>query len=249
MMRKAGSMPATAGVSAPITAEARQDLAREREAELAFAEKTETPLSFEYRLPMQVTVESRDKETMVPLFSRKLDGQFSYYAVPKANPLTFLVCRASADKELLSGFMNAYFAGRFVGKTFIAEKKAGEDFQVNLGADREVKVARETLRDKLKETSWGFERNTVVRDMAYKITAENLKDRPVTIRIIDTIPVSKTDRIEVKDLKVTPEASEKAYQGRQGVYVWDLEIEPGARKQINIEFTVTYPRDELVIGL
>ena len=56
--------------------------------------------------------------------------------------------------------MNTYFGGRFVGTTFMAEKKAGEDFQLNLGADRQVKVRREAVRDKLKETAWGFEERT-----------------------------------------------------------------------------------------
>jgi len=55
----------------------------------------------------------------------------------------------SADKELLSGPLNVYFGDRFIGKTFLSEKKAGETFSLNLGADRDVKVKREKIKDKI----------------------------------------------------------------------------------------------------
>jgi len=117
------------------------DLVESKEkAAFATAQKRELPLSFEYKIPQLIVIESRDKETILPLFSKKLQGDFYYYAVPKQNSFTFLVCKAKADKELLSGPLNLYFSGRYIGKTFLREKKAGEEFHLNLGADREVKV-------------------------------------------------------------------------------------------------------------
>jgi uncharacterized protein (TIGR02231 family) len=178
-----------------------------------------------------------------------LKGEFLYYALPKTSPLTFLICKASADKELLGGMLNVYFGGRYVGKTSLSEKKAGEEFDLNLGADREVKVSREKLRDKMKETFWGMERKNVVRDLAFKITVENLKDKPIKMRVLDSVPVSRTDKIEVKDVKITPNPTEKNYQEKEGVLLWELDIKPGERKEIRIEFTVTYPKDQPISGL
>lgn len=224
-------------------------LAEEEPAPMAYAEKSELPFSFEYRLAGGLTVESGDRETLVPLFSKPLEGDFYYFTVPKINPLTFLLCKLKADKELLGGTVNAYFGGRFVGKTVISEKKAGEDFQISVGVDREIRVAREKVRDKIKETAWGFERDTLVRDLAYRLTIENLKARAIKIKILDTIPISRIDRITIKDLMVKPEPSEKAYQAREGIYAWDLELKPGSKQEISIEFTVTYPKDTPISGL
>jgi uncharacterized protein (TIGR02231 family) len=242
-------MEARFDLAAPAPAPARAEqkaMAVEQEADVASAERSETPLSIEYRLPSRVTVESGTRDGSFPLFSRPLVGEFSYYAAPRANPLAFLICNAKADKELLAGPLNAYFGGRFVGKTLVTEKRVGEDFLVNLGADREVKVRREKVRDKVKETSWG---KNAVRDIAYRIDVENLRSRAVKIKIVDAVPVPKTDRIEVKDLKVSPEASDKAYEGREGVRAWDLEVAPGAKREIAVEFTVTYPKDAPPPGL
>jgi uncharacterized protein (TIGR02231 family) len=164
--------------------------------------------------------------------------------------MSFLVCKATADKELLGGPMNVHFGTHFVGKTFLKEKKPGETFDLNLGADREVKIKRETITDKIKETFFGkFERNTVVRRIAFRITAENLKDKPVTVHILDSVPVSRTDKIQVEDLQIEPEPAEKNYQSREGVHRWSLDLQPEEVKQIDVSFVVSYPKEEPVLGL
>jgi uncharacterized protein (TIGR02231 family) len=222
----------------------------EEEATFAYAQREELPLSFEYKIPQMLDIESRNKETILPLFGRKLQGEFFYYAVPGKSPLTFLVCQARADKELLSGPLNVYFGGRFIGKTFLSEKKPGEDFHLNLGADREVKVKREKIKDKVKETFFGqLERNTVVREMAFKMTLENMKDKPVKLKVLDTIPVSRTDKVKVKDISINPAPSEKDYQDREGVLLWECQLKPEEKQEITIEFVVTYPKDLPVQGL
>jgi len=227
-----------------------QKVVPKEEAHFVSAQRKELPLSFEYQMPRKLTIESKNKETMLPLFTKTLKGEFLHYAVPKINPLSFLVCKATADKELLGGPMNVHFGTHFVGKTFLNEKKPGETFDLNLGADREVKIKREKITDKVKETFFGkFERNTVVRTMAFKITAENLKEKPLTINILESIPVSRTDRIKVEDLKIEPEPTEKNYQDKDSVHRWSFDLQPKGVKQIDISFVVSYPKNEPVLGL
>lgn len=216
----------------------------EGEAGFVQAQKEELPLSFEYKMPQNLSIESRDKETMLPLFTKTLKGDFFYYVVPRMNALSFLACNVSADKELLSGPLNVYFGSRFIGKTFLSEKKAGETFSLNLGADRDVKVKREKIKDKIKETFFGkIERSTVVRHMAFKISVENMKDRLIKIKVLDSIPVSRTDKIEVKDVKITPEPSQRDYQDKEGVMLWEFELQPGDERDIDLSFVVTYPKN------
>lgn len=220
------------------------------EARFAEAERSESVLSFEYRFPRAVNIESRDKETLLPLLTRKVEGSFFHLVIPRENPLTFLVCRAKGDGEILAGPMNVYFGGRYVGKTLLEEKKPGEAFDFNLGADREVKVTRTKTSDKVRETYFGrVERGTVVRELAYAVRMENLKRKPVTLHVLDAVPVSRTDRLEVKDVRLSPEPKEKNYQDKEGVHLWEFELKPGEAKEISIGFVVTYPRETPPIGL
>ena len=219
-------------------------------ADFTYALKKEMPLSFEYQLPQSLSIKSKEKETLLPLFSKRLEGEFFYYIFPRLSPLSFLICQVSPDEELLPGPLNVYFGGRFVGRTYLPEKRAGEEFYLNLGVDRGVRVKWEKIKDKRTETFFGkIKRKTVIRDLAFKINIENLKEKPIVVKVIDTIPVSRTDRIEVKNVKIVPLPKEKNYQGKEGVNLWELQIKAKRKAEINIEFTITYPENEPISGL
>jgi len=210
----------------------------------------ELPLSFEYQMPYAVKIASRDISSFLPVFTKKLEGEFFFYAVPQKTGLTFLVSEVRADQELLSGQLNVYFGGRYIGETYLSEKKPGEPFYLNLGADRAVNLKREKLKDKIKETYFGtLQRDTVVREFAYKITAENGKNQAMLLKLEDSIPVSKTDKIQVKDVKLTPAPDLRNYKDKEGVMLWNLKLSPGEKKEILIDFVVTYPADSPPFGL
>ena len=218
-------------------------------AEYASASAKELPLSFEYKMPFPVDIDSRDQFSILPLLTKKLSAETFHYSVPGQTNLTFLVADAKSDKELLAGKLNVYFDGRFIGDTYLSEKNPGEPFSLNLGADRSIKVHRKKMKDKIKETYFGtIQRGTVVRSFSYRITAENIKDKPVTLKIIDRVPVSRTDKIEVKDIRLTPVPAESNYEDKEGVHLWVLQLSPGEIQKIDLDFTVAYPKEFNPLG-
>jgi len=248
-MNRAKAALAAPAPAAEALGGAEEDEAPAREAAFVSARREAQSLSFEYRIPQAVSIESRDKETLLPLTTKRLTGEFFLYTVPKISSLAFLVCRTASDAELLSGPLNVYFGGRYVGKTTLAEKQPGKDFYLNLGADRGVKVKRAKTRDRVKETLFGMERNTTVRELSYTLTVENLRDKPAKVKVLDAVPVSRTDRIQVKDLKLDPQPTEKDVQGQEGVYLWELTLKPGEKRDVGIAFEVAYPKDSPPVGL
>ncbi|MDP7422822.1 MAG: mucoidy inhibitor MuiA family protein [bacterium] len=222
----------------------------EPEAMFSEAVKKELPNAFEYELPQFLNINSTDQETILPLFSRTLEGEFFYHLVPRVQPMAFLVCRVKAGREMLAGVMNLYFGGRFVGCKFLDEKKPGEAFELNLGAERGLKVTREKLHDKLKETFLGkFERQTVYRKMAFKTVLENMKDKPVSIELFDSIPVSTTDKIEVKVSEIKPKPSAQDYRDKEGTIYWSIQLEPEETAEFRIGFSISYPKESPPVGL
>lgn len=220
------------------------DAAEPAPAAFAAAERKSSELAFEYAFKEAVDVDSGQGETTLPVFTRRLKGDVYRYAVPQQSPLTYLICEAAVDRELLSGPLNVYFSGRYVGKMTLEEKKPGANFQLGLGADRQVVVKREKVTDRRKETFFGkIERDSVVREMGYRIIAENLRDKAVELRIVDSLPVSRTDRITVEDLALTPAPDEKNIQDREGVMRWRLSLPPAEKITIDERFTVIYPKD------
>lgn len=218
-----------------------------REPTSSAVQREVSAMSFEHQMPQVMSIDSLDKETVLPLHAKKLQGDFFYYAVPRISPFTFLICATRAEHELLSGPINVFYGERFVGKTVLGDKKAGEEVFFNLGADSAVKISREMVKDKSGEA--GFSGSTIVREIAYKMTAENTRDKAVRLKLLDTIPVAKNDRVEVKDVKVSPDPSAKNYEGKEGVLMWEAELKPEEKKEITVEFVISYPKDTPVTGL
>jgi len=108
-----------------------------------------------------------------------------------------------------------------------------------------VRVKREKTRDKKTETAFfgRVERDSIIRELSYRIVAENRKSRDINLQVSDRIPVSQTDRIEVKDISFSPSPDSRDADGRAGVMRWDMLLEPNQTSEFTIDFTVTYPRD------
>jgi len=224
--------------------------AGEAEADFVQAEQKELPIAFEYELPQRVSMDSGAVETVLPLFTKELKGDFFAYAVPKRDVSAYLVCRAAVDKELLTGRLNVHFGGRFVGGVHLPEKLAGEDFLLNLGVDRGLRVRRERVTDKLTETFFGVvDRSSVAREFEYRIYVENLKEEVARVHILDGIPVSTTDRIQVKGVETAPKPTLENYQGKEGVMLWELSVKPKSVQEIRVKFFVKHPKDALPYGL
>ena len=220
------------------------------EAEFAQAEQTELPTAFEYNYSRPVHIDCNDKQSLIPLFSKQLKGEFFYYAAPELDPQVYLVCNAIADSSLIEGRLNVHFGGRYIGGTLLKEKKPGEDMLINLGAERAVKVSRQKIKDSVTETFFGkVDRSSVAREIEYCLVVENLKQSREEIHIVDRIPVSKTDRFQVKGVETKPKPAQTDWKKRQGVMLWKLELEPGAVTEISVKYFVKYPRDEVPDGL
>jgi uncharacterized protein (TIGR02231 family) len=218
--------------------------AGEAPAPLAEAEAERSLLAVQYRLGQPVTVASQDQETIVPVFTRSLEGDFRHLTVPKRDPQVYFVCRTRADAELLPGPLNVYFGGRFLGRHRLEPMRAGRTFQLNLGVNRGVMVRREKAADRLRETFFGrIERDMVVREIAYRIQLENTTAGDVTVDVLDHVPVSRTDRIRIEDVQYTPAPTVHDDQGRQGVLRWERSLAAGATDEIEIRFTVVHPKD------
>ena len=207
--------------------------------------RRETALSFEYTLPVPVTIASREQETQVPILTRSIEGQFYHYTVPAMGADAYLVYEAKADRELLPGPVNVFFENSYTGRMMLDEKGPGDSFTLGLGIDRSVRVKREKLEDTVRETAFfgRVERDTVIRELSYRIRLENMKKKPVTLKVTDRIPVSMTDRITVKDVVFSPEPAKRDVDEKAGITRWDIEMAPEEVTDITIRFTVSYPKE------
>ena len=59
------------------------------------------------------------------------------------------------------------------------------------------------------------------------------------IRLADRIPLSLTDEVKVRSVKISP----KATPDEKGLFSWDLALGPKESRELSVEYVVSYPRE------
>jgi hypothetical protein len=92
----------------------------------------------------------------------------------------------------------------------------------------------------------GFMGKTDKIHYIYKISLENFRNREAEIELRDQIPVSQNSRIEVKDVKITPNPSSR---DEKGILTWNIKLRPKEKQEFNLDFTIEYPKGARIAGL
>ncbi|HQB94341.1 MAG TPA: mucoidy inhibitor MuiA family protein [Candidatus Omnitrophota bacterium] len=221
-------------------------------AETAYTQAESKGISVVYKLPRRVTIKPDGADHKVPVTAQDLVSNFEYSAYPKMVPVAYLKSRVTnaKDIQLLGGKVNVFFEGDFVGNSRIRNIAPGEEFDLYLGADDNVKVKRELLEKKSDNVLIGnIPSSTKKIAYKYKLTAENYKAQAGKLSLFEAIPVSQDERIKVKVTQISQEPQDKDWKDRKGVWRWELQLEPKAKKEIFYTVTVEFPRDMTVEGL
>ncbi len=229
-----------------VLAEAAPETADAVAAEYATAAIAESGLNLNFEIRTKVIVPSDGAPHRVPVDGQSLDASFDYLAVPKTGEAAYLrgKVKNSLPYPLLPGRADIFILQDFVGSTDIENTPAGDELELFFGADRQIKVTREELkRDKSQS---GLIGKTEKVHYAYRITIENLRQKEISLELKDQIPVSRNEKIGIKDVTLTPAPSTREEQGALG---WSIKLAPGEKKLYLLEFTVEYPKGTRITGI
>jgi uncharacterized protein (TIGR02231 family) len=220
--------------------------------QVAYASSRETGIAVVYTIPHKVSIKPDGADNKLPVSTQMLKADFEYSAYPRAAASAFLGSRVvnAKDLQLLGARVNVFLEGDFVGSSNIPDIAPGEEFDLYLGADENVKIKRELLEKKVDETLIAniasLNRKTIFR---YKLTVENYKSRKIKVKLFEAMPVPQDDRIKAKIEKVSLEPKVKDWKDRKGVWLWELELDPRQKQEITYSFTVEHPREMQVEGI
>ena len=227
-------------------------IGEEKEGEEMYATAQESGIAVTYMLPYRISVKADRSENKFPVSSQNLSASYEYSTYPRINPSAYLGSRVKNSKslQLLAGRVNIFLEGDFVGTSNIDNIAPGEEFDLYLGIDENVKTGRELIEKKVDETLIaGLPSRTRKTNFKYKITLENYKTKIIHIKLFEALPVSEDDRITVKINEISFEPDIKDWDDRKGIWLWELELNSQHEQEILYSFTVEHPRDMIVNGL
>jgi uncharacterized protein (TIGR02231 family) len=210
---------------------------------LAAAGDSSTGLVYRVQRPMSVPSDGEPHKTTVTRLD--LDAALDYLTVPALASEAYLRATVTNTSEmlLLPGVARAFRGTTYVGETWLETVAGGEEFELQLGVDDQVRVTRELRRRHASKAILGGTRTV---DVGYEITIANHLPGPARVTVKDHFPVSTDGAVKVRLRDSSPAPEE---QTDLGELAWNLSLRGGESAKLQYRFTVEHPGDITVSGL
>jgi uncharacterized protein (TIGR02231 family) len=142
--------------------------------------------------------------------------------------------------------VRVFAGGAYLGSFHLEEKGPGVELTLPFGIDNRIEVVRVPLPKSEGRQGLGGKHREI--EFAFRTQLHNLLDRPVTLVLEDRIPISEDERVVVELGKETTPGFEDSPR-RPGVKIWTLDLAAGEKREIDLAYSVRYPRELFVPGL
>lgn len=192
-----------------------------------------------YKVPRRQSIESSDRPHRVTVSIDRFPASLFYATTPKQQPFAFLKAIVrNTDKPFLAGAVNVFLRGDFIGQSRLDNIAPNQEFPIYLGIDERIKVKREQIGDKIRE-SWLGKKLTL--SLSFRTTVENYRNTAQTVYLYDQVPVSRDARIEVKSFRSELPLNEE--KPEKGELRWKLELAPGKKQLVEFSYDVVFPEE------
>ncbi len=196
--------------------------------------------NFDLAKPQNILADGRDN--IVTVDQQDVPAEYEYHAVPKLEAAVFLLAKVAdyGKYNLLPGTANIFYQDTYVGQTTLNPQTVADTMLISLGRDEQITIKRVQPKD-FTERKKVF--NSTIRETyVYEIAVKNNKSVPIKLEIIDQIPVSKQETIEVE----LEEKDGAEYIEDFGKLKWELTIPANQSKKVRFSYSVKYPKDKPV---
>jgi uncharacterized protein (TIGR02231 family) len=206
---------------------------------IEYTEVEITSLNAEFELDVPYSIPSDNLPYLVDITDYELPAKYEHYAVTKVQKEVFILAKITGWEELnlVEGTASIFYDGTYVGQSYIYTRNVKDTLDLSLGIDEKVLVTRTKVKEFSNKQFIG---NKVSETFAYELVAKNNRTTAIDVEILDQIPISQTDEIEVEIVDI----SKATYDEATGEAKWKLHLEPGSSEKKKISYTIKYPKNK-----
>lgn len=203
-------------------------------------EKSRTSTNFDIEIPYSIP--SDNKPYDVRILSYEVPAAYHYSLVPKLSNQAYLIAKIGDWQayNLLNGQANLFLKGIYQGTTYLDLAAFEDSLSFSVGRDEDIIVKREISRDFTRERFFG---STKTVERAWTIELRNNNTYPVDLKVEDQYPLPKSDDIKVDRIAHSGAVLEED----TGKLVWELLLQPGESKKLDLRYAVRYPKKERLL--
>jgi uncharacterized protein (TIGR02231 family) len=193
-----------------------------------------------YIYPEPVTVASGAEDLRLALDSLDFAPVVKAVAVPRLDQTAFVVASFTnaSDEPLLPGEAMLFREGVLVGSTFIDVIAPGVETDIAFGAIETLRITRDMPVRAGGETGVFTTSNELTETAV--ISVENTGAESWPLRVIDQVPYSEQDDLEI-EISADPQPTETDVDGQRGILAWEFDLAAGGKKTITLEHGLSWP--------
>ncbi len=186
----------------------------------------------------------------VPLARTAAPAQPRFVTVPReaAEVYREVALTNPFDAPLLPGPVDVYVEGVLLTTASLVEVGKGGQLALGLGVEDRLRVARNA---RAEEQSAGLLGGSVTIDHRVTIELRSSLGRAVTVDVIDRVPVTDDDDIEITQSgRPAPEVYEQVERGQpvRGGLRWRVPLAAGARAEVELSYRVKLAAKNEIVG-
>lgn len=203
--------------------------------------QTQNQTATEFVINKPYTIKSGNKAEVVNMIEYNIPTEYQYLSIPKLNNNVYLTASITDWQQynLLEGYANIYYEGTFVGNTILNTREYTDTLKVSLGVDKNISIKRESIKDVSKEQFFG---SKATKNKNWKITVKNNKQQAIKLTVLDQVPISKNQDIEVTVGDIS--------NGKRDMYTgkieWNMDLEPQMTKELRLNYSVKYSKNRTI---
>ncbi|MCQ0093901.1 DUF4139 domain-containing protein [Roseovarius sp. M141] len=202
-------------------------------------------LAVTYNYAPPVSVASGADALRIALGTLDTQAEIEARAVPLYDETAYLMATLTNDtgELILPGQTNLYLGDTFVGQVQGDLIAAGAEAELSFGPIDGLRLTR-TVLDR-EEGDRGLIRKSSDLTETAKIEIENLTDEAWSLRVLDRVPYSEQEDLQI-DWQSDPRPTEENLEGQRGILAWDFDLAPGASRTITLEHDMQWPEGKIL---
>ncbi len=204
----------------------------------------------EYAITGPATVKADGTQSKHLIGSFETENSLEVQVKPQYGLDAYLVAKTTlkGDASILPGQVSLFRDGAYIGKSNLPMLRPNDVQGLAFGIDDNVSVTRNILKDERSEA--GIITKDAVIERHFTTEVKNLHKTAVKIALLETIPVSKDERVNVTIVNdKTTGGYAQDIEDRKGVMRWPLELEPQESAKVDLGWKVSWPKGKSLSGV
>ena len=188
-----------------------------------------------------IELPSTGKDVKVKIADYRVPTKCQYTAHPYRDTNVYRSCSFVPSYPIEANKWSIQRDNRLVSDQAYGEYWEGE-YLLNTDVDDEILISRKRVVK--HDQSSGIFGGSIRKEDGFRLDITNISDSPKTIKIVERIPSSTTDKIKVKLVSV--DGARHQIVGKDGKMVMDISLKPKEHKSIKVIFELRYDKEASV---